>query len=180
MSPRDLAPAALGGLAAVAALSLLVQLSSRADDVAGAVSAVRRDGRSVSVLVDRAAGTGLVGVGWDWPILNQGATSNAAMAYVILPTSTAAGDLELTLVLAGGAPTLRDRPVRVAIGPTPVGHWTPKSNGEETIRLRVPAAARAQSYEVTAVFDLTDGRPGPTPPPPIRLIKASTRVVPAS
>lgn len=178
MSRRNFGPVALGGLAAVVSLGLLVQLSGRADDAAGAVSAVRRDGRSVSVLVDRAAGTGLVGIGWDRPILGQGATSNAPMAYLILPTSTAAGDLELTLVLAGGAPTLRDRPVDVAVNVTPVGSWTPETDGNETIRLRVPAAARPQSYEVTVVFDLTGGRPGSASPPPIRLLKASTRVAP--
>jgi len=170
---------ALGGLAAAVSLSLLVQLSGRADDAADTVSAVRRDGRSVSVLVDRAAGTGL-GIGWDRPILNQGATSNASMAYLIMPTSTATGDLELTLVLADGAPATRDRPVNVAVGVTPVGSWTPGADGEETVRLRVPAAARPKSYELTLVLDLTGGRPGPTAPPPIRILKASTRVLPAA
>lgn len=180
MSPRNMAPVALGGLAAVVSLSLLVQLSRRADVAADAVSAIRRDGRSVSVLADRAAGTGLIGIGWDRPILGQGATSNAQIAYVILPTSTAAGDLELTLVLAGGAPASRDRPVNVAVNLTPVGSWTPKTDGEETIRLRVPAAARPKSYELTLVFDLAGGRAGVTPPPPIRILKAATQVLPAT
>lgn len=177
MSPRKLGPIAFGGLVAVMALFLLVQLGHRADTAVDTVSAIRRDGRSVTVLLDRAVGAGVLGVGWDRPILGQGATSNAQASYLVLPTSTAAGDLELTLVMAGGAPATRDRPVNIAIGPTPVGAWSPKTDGEETIRLRVPQAARTQSYEVTVVLDLTGGVASPTAPPPFRILSASTRVL---
>jgi hypothetical protein len=175
MKPRDIALAALGGLAV---LTLLAQLCHRANLAADAAQAIRRDSVGVTVLLDRAANAGVLGAGWDHPILNQGVTTNAPAADLLLPTSTAAGDLELTLVLASGAPATRDRPVAIAIDQTPVATWTPRTESEETVRLHLPAAARERSYQVTVAFDLTGGRPGPASPPPIRVLKATTRITP--
>jgi hypothetical protein len=176
MITRAFGYAAFGGLATLASAVLLLQLSQRADTAADTVSAIRRDGRSVTALLDRGLGAGVLGVGWDRPVLGRGAMSTAQAAYLVLPTSTAAGDLDLTLVLDAGNPALRDRPVTVLIGPTPIGTWTPKTGGEETIRLVIPRAARTQSYEVTVMFDLTGGRASPVAAPPIRIVSASTRV----
>jgi hypothetical protein len=176
MTRRVFGPVAFGGLATLMSAILLTQLSHRADIAVDQVSAIRRDGRSVTIKMDRAFGAGVLGVGWDRPLLGQGATSTAQAAYLILPTTTTAGDLELTLVMGSGSPAARDRPVTVAIGPTPIGTWTPKTDGNETIRLVIPRATRTQSYEVTVMFDLTGGRASPVAAPPIRIVSASTRI----
>jgi hypothetical protein len=177
VSPRDIATAALAGLAALVSLTLLVQLGHRANVAADTVTAVRRDGREIDVLLDRAANAGVLGAGWDRPVLNQGARSIAQTAYLALPTSTAAGDVELTLVVAGETPPAHDRPVALAVGSVPIGTFRPRAGAEETFRLRVPAAARSQSYQIIVAFDLTGGHAGPTPPP-LRVLKARTRVAP--
>jgi hypothetical protein len=176
MTSRAFGPVAFGGLVALMSAILLVQLGHRADTAADTVSAIRRDGRSVTVLMDRAPGTGVLGVGWDRPTPGQDPMSTAQAAYLVLPTTTAAGDLDLILVLGSGNPAARDRPVTVSIGPTPIGTWTPKTDGDETIRLIIPRATRTQSYEVTVMFDLTGGRASPVAAPPIRIVSASTRV----
>ncbi len=161
-------PAILGGLAALLALFLLVQLSGRANLAYDASAPIRRDMRQVTVLFDRAALAGVLTEGWSAPVPGQGATSNGPAPSVLLPTSTAAGDVALTLVVASVDPALADRPVRARIGETTIAVWTPRGAAEKTLDLTVPAKARVQSYQLAVTFDA---------PGPIRIVSASTRIV---
>lgn len=171
MNRRALGSGALALLSLLAGAILLAQLSQRADRAADLVSPIRNDIRQVTVLLDRATGTGVLDAGWSTPVLGQGVTSNAAIAGLHLPTSTAAGDVELILVLAS-SPRAPDQSVTVRVGATPVGTWTPHGDREETLRFIVPSKVRSTSYQLDVGFDL----PG-APPPPIRALSASMRVL---
>ncbi len=170
MTPR-LGPAFAGGLGALAAVALLVQLSQRADRAADLASPIRNHVGNVTVLLDRAAGTGVLDAGWAAPILGRGVSSNAAIAGLHLPTSTAAGDVELILVLASD-PRGPDQAVTLRVGATPIGTWTPRGERAEAVRFVVPRQVRSASYQLDVGFDL----PG-APPVPIRVLSASSRVL---
>lgn len=173
MSPRGLGRSALGALAILLGVILLVQLGARANRAADAVSAVRRDGRSVTVLFDRAAAASILGQGWEAPAAGQGALSNAGTAYVVMPTSTAAGDVELCLGLRPAAPDAGQRLVGVWVDTTAIGAVTPRAEGDKAECLIVPSAVRSRSYELVVLLDLVVGAPAPSP---IRLVSASTRI----
>ncbi len=172
MSPRPLGRVALACVAAWVTLALLAQLAVRANRADEAVSTVRRDGRSVTVLFDRTVLASPLGLGWVKLIPGQGALSHDPTAYVLMPTSTAAGDVELCLVLAFPGPGPRERPVRVSIDDHPVGAWTPRTNGEETVCFLARSKLRARSYDLLLVFDLADGGP-------IRIVRATSRIRPS-
>lgn len=171
MTRRALGSGALALLALVAGAVLLAQLSQRADRAVDRVSPIRNTIQQVTVLFDRATGTGVLDAGWTTPAPGQGVWSNATIAGLHLPTSTAAGDVELILVLAS-SPRVPDQSVTVRVGATPVGTWTPHGDRVETLRFIVPGKVRSASYQLDIGFDL----PG-APPPPIRALSASTRVL---
>ncbi len=175
MSPRALRPVALAALTVLAAF-LLTQLAIRANRAYEAVTAVRTDLRSVTVLFDRAAGTSVAHEGWGDPTLGQGVWSTKDAPILMLPTSTASGDVELTLVMGSG---VRLRPVIVKAGDTNVGirqaaAWTPKGAGDETVRIVVPRAWRDRPYQVRVTFDLAQPN-GEIQP--IRIVSASTHIL---
>jgi len=156
---------ALVGLFALGVF-LFVQLAGRADRAYEAATPIRNDIRAVTVLFDRAEGSGTAREGWGNQIPGQGVWSITATPTLLLPTSTARGDVELTLVLASGAPGVRARPVVIKAGDTPVGlrqigTWTPKGEENETVRLVAPQALRPLPYQLLVAFDLTqpNGQP---------------------
>jgi hypothetical protein len=171
MSPRWLGRVAFGGLAVLVGVSLLTQVAARANRAGDEASTIRRDGRSITVLFDRTAPAPPLGLGWAKPEPGHGALSNDRTAYVLMPTSTAAGDVELCLVLAFPGPGPRQGPVKVSIDENPIGAWTPRTNGEETACFVAPAPVRFRSYDLLIVFDLADGGP-------IRIVRASSRIRP--
>ncbi|MET3665251.1 hypothetical protein [Caulobacter sp. 1776] len=154
---------------ALLAATLLGQLAARANRADDATATVRRDGRSITVLFDRTAPAGPLGPGWAKSEPGKGALSADRTAYVLMPTSTAVGDVELCLVLAADGP--RARPVGVAIDDHPIGAWTPRGVGQETACFLAPSKVRFRSYDLLMVFDLADGAP-------IRIVSASSRIRP--
>lgn len=178
-SARLLGHFALGGLAAFAALFLFARLGARANDAYEAATPIRSDVRSVTVLFDRAGETGVLREGWGLPIAGQGAWSTTPAPILLLPTSTAAGDVELTLVMASAAPGVRARPLAVWVGDHPVGVrqvgvWAPRTAGDETVRFIVPRALRAHPYQLLVTFDLAGGS---SPPQAIKVVSASSRIL---
>jgi hypothetical protein len=160
--------AVVGGAAVLLAVFLLVQLGVRANKAYDANAAIRRDPRQISILFDRAAHAGVLGEGWGTPVTGQGAKSTGPAPVLLLPTSTAAGDVDLTLVIAPEGAGSPERMVTVRVGETIVGVWTPRVGSEEALHLTVPAEARAASYQLAVTFD-TSG--------PIRVIRATTRIL---
>lgn len=172
---KILRPIALAGLLGLA-IFLFVQLAGRADVAYEAATPIRNDIRAVTVLFDRAQGTGTAREGWGNPSLGQGVWSTTSAPTLLLPTSTARGDVELTLVVASG---LRARPVVIKAGDTPVGvrpigTWTPKGEAEETVRVIAPQALRPLPYQLLVTFDLNqpDGQPQA-----IRIVSAKARIL---
>lgn len=169
---------ALAGLFALAVF-LFGQLAGRADRAYEAATPIRNDIRAVTVLFDRAEGSGTAREGWGNQIPGQGVWSITAAPTLLLPTSTARGDVELTLVMASGAPGVRAQPVIVKAGDTPVdlrqiGTWTPKGEGDETVRLIAPQVTRTLPYQLLVTFDLT--RPNGQPQA-IRIASAKARIL---
>lgn len=158
---------------------LLVQLGSRANRAYDAATPIRNDMRAVTVLFDRAAGTGVAREGWSNPIPSQGVWSISTAPTILLPTSTAAGDVELILVMASGAPGLRLLPIAIKAGDTPVGvrqiaAWTPKGMADETVRIVVPRDRRALPYQLLVTFDLAQPTANVQP---IRIVSASAHIL---
>lgn len=175
---KILRPLALASLLALTVF-LFVELARRADSAYDAKTPIRNDIRATTVLFDRAEGTGTAREGWGNQIPGQGVWSITPAPVLVLPTSTARGDVELTLVMASGAPGVRARPVIIKAGDTPVGlrqigTWTPKGDTDETVLVIAPEALRPIPYQLRITFDLAqpDGQPQA-----IRVASAKARVL---
>jgi hypothetical protein len=180
VSGATLGRAALVGLTAPIALLLIVQLATRADRTADEATAIRWDVRQMTVLLDRAPRQGLLLDGWASPIFGQGVWSTSPTPTLRVPTSPAAGDVELIVALAPAEPY--GRPLLLRVGRTPVASWRPTTARIERIRLVVPRALRRRSYELVLQFDLSGGIAPKgealvEPAPPIRVAGVTSRIL---